>query len=133
MQPPRSLANYPAMEISMRKALLSGLVLALMTLPAAPALAGEARASGDVTVRIGPGSNYRPIDRLTDGEYYEVLECTRQARWCLVGDRLGEIGWVRGSYLVGEAAKIPVTPFESAVDPSFNFGFGHTDPFWDDF
>ena len=32
-----------------------------------------------------------------------------------------ELGWVRGSYLVGSGAKNAVTPFEFLVKPPFNF------------
>jgi len=94
---------------------LAALALAALTLAAVtplPALAGEARASGDVPVRRGPGDQYRVIDHLVDGQYYEVEDCTRQARWCLVSEDGDLLGWVRGSYLVGSGAKAAVTPFE---------------------
>lgn len=84
-----------------------------------PAGAGEARASGNIPVRDGPGSGYEIIDYLEDGEYYEVEDCTRRARWCLVADDEETLGWVRGSYLIGEAAKNAVTPFEFLVTPEF--------------
>ena len=87
----------------------------------APASAGEARASGNVPVREGPRSHCEVIDHLEDGEYYEVLDCRRRAVWCLVADLDGdELGWVRGSYLVGSGAKAAVTPFEFLVNPRFN-------------
>lgn len=86
---------------------------------AAPALALEARASGNVPVHRGPGSDYRVIDRLEDGEYYEVEDCTRQSRWCLVSEDGDVLGWVRGSNIVGSAAKARVTPFEFLVTPDF--------------
>jgi uncharacterized protein YraI len=89
---------------------------------AIPATAAEARASGNVPVRECPRSYCRIIDHLEDGEYYEVLDCRRQQTWCLVADRDGdELGWVRGSYLVGSAAKNRVTPFEFLVNPEFRF------------
>jgi hypothetical protein len=87
-----------------------------------PATAGEARASGNANVYEYPRSSADIIDHLEDGEYYEVLECTRQARFCLVADDDGyELGWVRGSYLVGSGAKVEVTPFEFLVKPPFPF------------
>lgn len=94
---------------------------ALVVLAALPAAAGaaEARASGDVPVRSGPGSNYRVIDHLIDGDYYEVEDCTRRANWCLVAEDGDTLGWVRGSYLVGSGAKQRVTPFEFLVNPDF--------------
>jgi uncharacterized protein YraI len=85
---------------------------------ATPATAAEARASGDVPVRDCPRSYCEVIDHLEDGEYYEVLDCRRRQIWCLVADRDGdELGWVRGSYLVGSGAKNRVTPFEFLVNP----------------
>lgn len=85
----------------------------------APAFADEARASGDVPVRRGPGDQYAVIDHLQDGDYYEVEDCTRRARWCLVSEDGDLLGWVRGSYLVGSGAKARVTPFEFQVTPDF--------------
>lgn len=85
----------------------------------APAAAAEARASGDAPVRLRPHGSAPVIDRLQDGRYYELEDCTRQARWCLVSDGGFELGWVRGSQLVGAAAKVPVTPFEFLVNPGF--------------
>ncbi|HEV7275109.1 MAG TPA: SH3 domain-containing protein [Devosiaceae bacterium] len=93
--------------------------LAALLLAAAPAAAAEARASGNAPVRLHPHPSAPVIDRLQDGVYYELEDCTRQARWCLVSDRGYELGWVRGSQLVGAAAKIPVTPFEFLVTPDF--------------
>lgn len=95
-------------------------VLALLLASAsAPALAGEARASGNALVRSGPSGNAPVIDRLLDSAYYEVEKCTRRARFCLVSDGGELLGWVRGSYLVGAAAKNRVTPFEFLVTPNF--------------
>lgn len=86
---------------------------------AMPAGAEEARASGDTPVRQGPGDRYAIIDNLEDGEYYDVEDCTRRARWCLVSEDGDVLGWVRGSYLVGSGAKSAVTPFEFLVTPRF--------------
>lgn len=83
------------------------------------ASAGQARASGDVPVRLGPGGGYPVIDHLIDGEYYEVEDCTRQSRWCFVSDDGEDLGWVRGSSIVGSGAKNRVTPFEFLVTPRF--------------
>ncbi|HEY0917847.1 SH3 domain-containing protein [Devosia sp.] len=102
-----------------RHALAALAALALVLPGTLPALAGEARASGDVPVRRGPGEDYRVIDCLVDGAYYEVEDCTRRARWCLVSEDGELLGWVRGSYLVGSAAKNRVTPFEFLVTPEF--------------
>lgn len=88
-------------------AILSAFVVALMTLPLE---AGEARASGNAVVRDGPGERFHRIGRLVDGVYYEVEECTRESRWCLVSYDGDVLGWARGSYLVGSPAKLAVTP-----------------------
>ncbi|HHY48535.1 MAG TPA: SH3 domain-containing protein [Alphaproteobacteria bacterium] len=101
--------------------LLTGAVPLVALALAAPAAAGEARASGNVPVRDCPRSFCPVIDHLVDDEYYEVLECTRQARWCLVADDGEELGWVRGSAIVGSPAKAAVTPFEPLVTPRFPF------------
>ena len=90
-------------------------VAAVLSPLAAAAL--EARASGNAPVRTGPAPYYPVVAHLYDGEYYEVLDCTRQKIWCLVGDEYGAIGWVRGSQIVGEAAKNRVAPFEFMVNP----------------
>jgi uncharacterized protein YraI len=98
-------------------AILSVLVIAALTFPLE---AGEARASGNTAYRDGPGTRYEVLGNLVDGEYYEVEECTREARWCLVSDAGEELGWVRGSYLVGSPAKVTASP------PDFDF----VDPFF---
>lgn len=100
---------------------IARLALAALSLTAlsAPALAAEARASGNAPVRSGPGSGYPVIDRLVDGAYYDVEDCTRRARFCLVSEDGDLLGWVRGSYLVGSGAKTIVTPFEFLVTPDF--------------
>lgn len=99
-------------------AAIAAFAVATLTL-ATPAPAAEARASGNVPVRDGPASYYAVIDRLVDGAYYEVEDCTRGSRWCLVSEDGYDLGWVRGSYLVGSGAKSRVTPFEFLVNPDF--------------
>jgi hypothetical protein len=96
--------------------------IGLLGLAATPAAAGEARASGNAPVRDCPRSFCPVIDHLEDGEYYEVLDCRRRQTFCLVADLEGEeLGWVRGSSLVGSGAKNRVTPFEFLVNPRFMF------------
>ena len=101
---------------------LVGAIALTSVIAAAPALAGEARASGNVPVREGPGSRFDIIDRLVDGEYYEVEECTLQQHWCLVSEDGYELGWVRASYIVGSGAKNAVTPWDFVFRP---FPFRH--------
>ena len=102
-----------------RTAIAALAAVVFMLAGALPAFAGEARASGDVPVRRGPGEDYRVIDHLVDGAHYEVEDCTRRARWCLVSEDGELLGWVRGSYLVGSAPKNRVTPIEFLVTPEF--------------
>ena len=99
-----------------KQAALAALTLLAALSPLA-ADASEARASGNAPVRSGPGDFYRVIDHLVDGAYYEVEDCVRRARFCLVSEDGDLLGWVRGSFLVGSAAKVNVTPFEFLVNP----------------
>lgn len=96
---------------------LAAAVSLAVAVAALPAAAGEARASGGVPVREGPGSGYAVIDQLVDGQYYEVEECTLYKRWCVVSEDGYELGWVRGSAIVGEAAKNAVTPWDFLYRP----------------
>ena len=105
----------------LRTIALPAALLSLSALVPSIASAGEARASGDVPVRWGPGSGYEVIGYLDDGDYYEVEDCTWRAHWCVVSVDGEELGWVRGSYLVGSGAKNQVTPFEFLVEPNFPF------------
>ena len=91
------------------------LAAALVAL-ATPASAAEARATGDLPIRSGPGSWYRVIGTLPDGTRVGLSRCTRQSRWCKIIYDDGPDGWVLGSYLVGAAAKMRATPPEF-VDP----------------
>jgi uncharacterized protein YraI len=103
-------------------AIFSALLIAALTLPLE---AGEARSTGNTPFRDGPGNRYEVLGNLVDGQYYEVEECTRQSRWCLVSDRGELLGWVLGSYLVGSPAKVTATPpdFEFMRRPGFDFFF----------
>lgn len=101
------------------KLILAGLACLLALAAAGPVMAGEARASGNVPVRDGPGSRYAIIDHLENGAYYEVIRCRYRGTWCLVGDDGDTLGWVRASYLVGSGAKVEATPFEPLVNPFF--------------
>jgi uncharacterized protein YraI len=76
------------------------------------AQAAEARATGNLPIRSGPGDHYRVIGTLPDGTFVGLSDCTRQSRWCRIIYDDGPDGWVRGSYLVGSPAKARVTPPE---------------------
>lgn len=97
----------------MRTALLLAAALALFLPIAAAGAASKstARASGDIPVRSGPGGGYRVIGELANGSRVHLQRCTYESNWCLFLDEDGDpVGWVRGSYLVGSAAKLEVTP-----------------------
>jgi uncharacterized protein YraI len=101
-------------ETIMRNVILATALVTLVALAALPAEAASrstARASGDIPVRAGPGSGYAIIGTLRNGVAVHLQRCTRDSNWCLFLGKDGEpAGWVRGSYLVGSAAKLEVTP-----------------------
>ncbi len=101
--------------------------LALSAALSAPALAAPtARVSGgNIAVHTGPGNHYPTIGRLADGTEVTLDYCTRNDQWCFVTDT----GWVLSSYLVGWAAKIPVTP-PSFGGPLFGADKGDFGPRW---
>ena len=91
------------------KPLIPLIILAAMITPAA---AAEARATGNLPIRSGPGDYYARIGTLPDGARVELSRCTRKAFWCRIVYDDGPDGWVLGDYLVGAAAKLRVTPPE---------------------
>lgn len=102
-------------------------VLAASALPAVAASNNTARASGNIPIRSGPGSGYEIIGTLKNGSRVHLERCTRESNWCLFVDEDDDpVGWVRGSYLVGSAAKLEVTPQKfvgfDVMDP---LGNGH--------
>jgi uncharacterized protein YraI len=110
------LKDKPSEEHAMRPALavLVAAALAAATFAPLPALAASkstARASADLPIRSGPGTRYAVIGTLKKNAKVHLETCTRSQNWCLFVDSDGdEVGWVRGSYLVGSGAKNQVTP-----------------------
>jgi len=103
----------PALTAPVLKALvIAGLAAATFApLPALAASQSTARASADLPIRSGPGTRYAVIGTLNKNAKVHLETCTRSQNWCLFLDRDGdEVGWVRGSYLVGSPAKNQVTP-----------------------
>ena len=86
--------------------------LAAVIAPVGAAVAAEARATGNLPIRSGPGNFYARIGTLPDGASVALSRCTRQAFWCRIVYDDGPDGWVMGDYLVGAAAKLRVTPPE---------------------
>ena len=70
-------------------------VLAIATVSAAHAFTRVA--STALNVRKGPGTNFRVIDTLYDGEVVDVQHCNGRG-WCFVRKQ-GRNGWVYSAYL----------------------------------
>lgn len=56
----------------------------------------EARATGSVNVRTGPGTGFVVVDTLQRNELVTVQQC--RSNWCYI-DRAGADGWVSANYL----------------------------------
>ena len=85
------------------------LAVLVLVLTAGPALAEPTArvVGGNIPVYSGPGRSYPVIARIPDGTTVPLEYCTRpDSEWCFIPDT----GWVLGSYLVGWAGKIQVTP-----------------------
>ena len=82
----------------------TGLAGAMVIATAASAWAVEARATTDLNVRTGPGTNFTILDALERGEEVSIVECT-ESNWCYINQD-GPDGWVSARYL--EA--VPVAP-----------------------
>lgn len=96
----------------MRTTLTALLVLfvALTPVAAEAASSNTVRATGQLKLYDGPGTRYDIIGTLPADTPFRLDTCTYRQRWCLVVGASGEeLGWARGSYLVGSAAKIEVT------------------------
>ena len=95
--------------------------LVAIAAPAGAAGAAEARATGNLPIRSGPGQFFAQIGTLPDGASVSLTRCTPRAYWCKIVYDHGPDGWVLGDYLVGSAAKIRVTPPEF-TNPTLMFG-----------
>ena len=58
--------------------------LAAVIAPVGGAVAAEARATGNLPIRSGPGNFYARIGTLPDGASVALSRCTRQAFWCRI-------------------------------------------------
>lgn len=103
--------RLPALAAGLAAAATLFVSVTAFALPAAAASQNTARATGNLPIRTGPGSGYAVIGTLKSGSRVHLERCTRESNWCLFVDDDGDaVGWVRGSYLVGSAAKLEVTP-----------------------
>ena len=103
------------------KPFITLVAVAAMIAPAGAVGAAEARATGNLPIRSGPGNFYAQIGTLPDGKRVALSRCTRKAYWCKIVYEDGPDGWVLGDYLVGAPAKLRVTPPEF-TNPMFMFG-----------
>lgn len=103
------------MRLPMRPALtalvpLMALLVALSPATASAASKNTVRTLSPLTLYDGPGTRYGSVGRLPADTPFHLDICTYKQRWCLVLGSAGEeLGWARGSYLIGNAAKIEVT------------------------
>ncbi|UYO00992.1 MAG: SH3 domain-containing protein [Devosia sp.] len=102
-------------------------MIALLAMSQAALAQPTARASGTVNVHAGPDNRYEVIGQLADGTEVTLEYCTQtdsdsdrggigmgghvlwpagSTQWCKITD----YGWVTYGSIVGEAAKIHVTP-----------------------
>lgn len=104
-----------------RRAALAFSAVFLAALAPLPLVAAEARATGNLSIHAGPASWTAIIGTLPDGVSVALSRCTREARWCRIRSDEFPDGWVRGSYLVGAAAKARATPPEFVDPPGWPF------------
>jgi len=84
--------------------------LALLPVAAEAASRNTVLVTGDIPLRSGPGTRYDTVGGLRDGSRVHLAECTRESTWCLVVVDGRQVGWARGSFLVGWTAKMEVSP-----------------------
>jgi uncharacterized protein YraI len=118
--------------MTLRTTLVAAAVAAAM--PGA-ALAATAYSSTSLNVRSGPGTNYRVVDQLRDGERVEIDQCNRGYTWCHVSHR-GPDGWVAARYLNDRryGQRRPINRFGLSLNiPQLDlrFGVGRDGPYVD--
>ena len=82
--------------MSIRNAILAAAVLFAAAFSASSALAQQAQATVSLNVRSGPGTNYRVVDVLRDGEVVNIERCS--GGWCRI-EHNGPDGWASSRYL----------------------------------
>ena len=100
-------------------------LVASSILPVA-AHAAVAFASKDVRVHAGPGTDFRTVGRLHDGDRVDVSRCTTGYSWCEISHR-GTDGWVAAQYLYDRryGKRRPLNHFGFRLDiPALDFKFG---------
>ncbi len=74
------------------------LTLTLLSIAAAPALAGPATTTASVNFRAGPGTGFDSMGKIDEGGQVDVKECDDSGTWCAVSFE-GKDGFVSGKYL----------------------------------
>lgn len=83
---------------------------------AAPATGGTAILSGKATervnVRSGPGTGFRRLQQLANGEEIELLQRSADGQWLQVQTANGVTGWVSSDYVTpsGSLNQLPISP-----------------------
>jgi len=109
--------------MTLRKTIATAAVAAM--LPGA-ALAATAYSSTSLNVRAGPGTGYRVVDTLRDGERVDIDHCNRGYTWCHISHR-GPDGWVAARYLNDRryGQRRPVNRFGLSLNiPQLDLRFG---------
>lgn len=108
---------------NLRSLMIAGLFAAAAVLPGA-ASAASGYATGSVSLRTGPGTQYSRILAIPAGGALEVYRC---ASWCNVNYR-GYVGWVSARYISsGTYYRAPTTMYRQSPPRSGYI----TSPRWD--
>jgi hypothetical protein len=119
--------------MSLKLLLASGIAALTLTFSAGAALAVPGVATATTTVRSGPGTSFRAVDRLFRGERVNIVRC--RGAWCFV-NKPGPDGWANSRFLSRSFRRPPVIvrppaivrpPFGYYRPPFFgppSFGFG---------
>ena len=91
--------------MSLKLLLASGIAALVLTVSAGAALAVPAVATATTTVRSGPGTGFRVVDRLFRGERVNIVRC--RGSWCFVV-KPGPDGWASARFLSRSIRRPPV-------------------------
>lgn len=104
---------------------LAAAALTALVLPTA-AEAAEARITGNVNLRTGPGTQHYAIMVLPVGARVEVYGCLAGYTWCDIAWGNNR-GWVSSRYLSTFYAGPQYRPMPARPVPSITFNFGYWD------
>lgn len=116
----------------LRRLLLALAVLASGLVGATGAqAAADARATGDVNLRAGPGTNYPRIFVVPRGAPVTVYGCLSNSSWCDV-EAFGERGWLSSRYISIFYRNEVYRTQPRVVVPPVTFGFSYWDRWYAD-